>query len=149
MEQTNKNNLTLGLAGEHLVCFDLMMSGYKAFLTSQDCSYDICLEYKNKIKRVQVKSTRSVKAVTQRKYNTSGYIWNVRRAGKGGIRNYKDTDFDILALVALDIRKIAYFIPTDIGYSTIIIREKNCSDGCRRGYFFEDYPITKIIGANK
>jgi site-specific DNA-methyltransferase (adenine-specific) len=57
---------------------------------------------------VQVKSTRAPKAVPQRTDYVPAYQFAVRRSGKGGQRRYTDDAFDLLALVALDVRRIAY-----------------------------------------
>jgi hypothetical protein len=40
--------LELGLAGEHLVCADLLGKRYRAFRTEQNCPYDVAMEYNNK-----------------------------------------------------------------------------------------------------
>ena len=58
--------------------------------------------------RVQVKATRGAKRLPARGAVGMGYLFQVRRAGKGGRRQYADNEFDIIALVAMDIRVIAY-----------------------------------------
>lgn len=104
----NMSDLDIGTAGEYLVCADLILSGYRAFLTSQTCPYDVAVEVDGKLIRVQVKTTRGKRPIPQRVKHTPAYLFHVRRCGKGGRKNYDENDFDVLALVALDIRKIAY-----------------------------------------
>ena len=38
-------DLAAGIAAEHLVCADLLLSGYRAFLADQNCPYDVAVEY--------------------------------------------------------------------------------------------------------
>jgi hypothetical protein len=101
-------DLEIGKAAEHLVVADLIISGYRAYLTEQGLPYDVVVDHEGKLYRVQVKATRAPNLMPQRKGHTSGYLFQVRRAGKGGRRVYADDAFDLLALVALDVRIIAY-----------------------------------------
>jgi len=101
-------DLAAGIAGEHLVCADLLLAGYRAFLTDQNCPYDVAVEVDGSLVRIQVKTTRCPRTIPQRVQHVAGYIWHVRRAGKRGQRTYSDGEFDMLALVALDTREIAY-----------------------------------------
>lgn len=105
-------DLAAGAAGEHLVCADLLLQGYRAFLADQNCPYDVAVDVGGKLIRIQVKATRGARAIPQRVGHFPGYMWNVRRAGKAGRRVYGVDDFDLLALVALDLRRIAYIGPS-------------------------------------
>ena len=78
-------DLAAGAAGEHLVCADLLMQGYRAFLADQNCPYDVAVDVGDRLIRVQVKATRAPKAVPQRVGHFPAYQWHVRRAGKGGV----------------------------------------------------------------
>lgn len=102
------DDLAAGIAGEHIVCADLLLAGRRAFLTDQNCPYDVAVEVDARLIRVQVKTTRGPRAIPQRKQHVAGYVWQVRRAGKAGRRTYADDAFDVAALVALDTREIAY-----------------------------------------
>lgn len=104
----NVSDLALGVAGEHLVCADLLLQGYNAFRTDQNCPYDVALEVGGRLVRVQVKTTRKERPVPQRANHTPAYLFHIRRCGKEGKRRYGDNDFDVMALVAIDIGKIAY-----------------------------------------
>jgi len=101
-------DLEIGKAAEHLVVADLILSGYRAYLTEQGLPYDVVIDYEGRLYRVQVKATRYAKRMPARGAVGMGYLYNVRRAGKGGRRKYPDDEFDFVALVALDIRIIAY-----------------------------------------
>ena len=100
--------LEIGKAAEYLVCADLILKGYRAFLTDQGLPYDIVLDHNNKFYRIQVKGTMRPRPVPDRPGSAYSYFFNTRRAGKRGTRTIKDSTFDILALVALDIKVIAY-----------------------------------------
>lgn len=104
----NTTDLIIGIAGEHLVCADLLAQGYAAFMASQNCPYDVAVQVGNKLIRVQVKTAKSAKPFLQkRQQHIVGYTWWVRQ-GKGGRRSYQDDAFDVIALVGLDTKQIAY-----------------------------------------
>jgi hypothetical protein len=134
------DDLSAGIAAEHLVCADLLLGGFRAFLTDQNCPYDLAVEVDKKLVRVQVKSTRRYRAIPQRAAYTPAYIWNVKRAGKAGRRSYGSDEFDMLALVALDIRKIAY-LPASTPSQTIVVAPPGASSGKQ----FTDYPFTRAL----
>jgi hypothetical protein len=102
------SDLEVGKAAEHLVVADLILSGYRAYLTEQGLPYDLVIDHGNRLYRVQVKASRCAKRMPQRAMNTPGYLYHVRRAGKGGRRRYGDDEFDLLALVGMVIRVVAY-----------------------------------------
>ena len=102
------NDLQIGKVGEYLVCADLILKGYIAFLSEQGLHYDVVLAVKNKLYKVQVKTTRKPIPVPQRKKRTEKYCINIRRCGKGGRKFYKKGDVDIFAIVAVDTKTIGY-----------------------------------------
>ena len=52
-------DLAAGTAAEHLVCADLLLQGYVAYLTDQNAAYDIVADKDGHLIRVQVKATRA------------------------------------------------------------------------------------------
>jgi len=96
--------LQIGKAGEHLVCFDLILQGHSAFLADQGLPYDVLVEHNGKLQKIQVRSTS--------KKNNYGKAKNVyrfgTRRGKGTISRVRKAEVDFYAFVALDIMKIAY-----------------------------------------
>jgi hypothetical protein len=66
------------------------------------------IDDEGRLYRVQVKATREAKKVPAPGALGVGYLYNVRKAGKGRKRVYADDEFEIIALVAIDIRVIAY-----------------------------------------
>ena len=44
----NNNDLMIGVAGEHLVCFDLIAKGFTAFMTEQGLPYDLIADINGK-----------------------------------------------------------------------------------------------------
>ena len=141
-------DLAAGAAGEHLVCADLLLQGYRAFLSDQNCPYDVAVDVGGRLVRIQVKSTRQAKAVPQRVGHHPAYMWHVRRAGKGGARNYDDGEFDLLALVALDCRRIAYLPPSQQAQTVHIRPHDNPSppaNGGKVGKTFPQFPFSAAV----
>lgn len=135
-------DLAAGTAAEHLVCADLLLDGWRAFLADQNCPYDVAVELNGRLVRVQVKATRQQRSIPQRAIHTPAYMWHVRRAGKGGRRVYGADEFDLLALVALDIRRIAY-LPPSAHKQTVHIRPP----GSHGGKQFDDFPFRSALEA--
>lgn len=133
-------DLAAGTAAEHIVCADLLLGGWRAFMADQLCPYDIAVEIDGRLIRVQVKATRAPRAIPQRREHIPAYMWHVRRAGKGGARVYGADEFDLLALVALDIRRIAY-LPPSRHRQTVHIRPP----GAPGGRHFDDFPFTRAL----
>lgn len=102
-------DLQIGKAGEYLVCADLILNGYVAFLSEQGLPFDIVLDYNNKLYKVQVKTTRNAKNILQRSSNIPAYIYHIGTNGnKQKRKKYEIGNVDIFALVALDSKRIAY-----------------------------------------
>jgi hypothetical protein len=116
------DDLELGKAAEHLVCADLILSGYRAFLSDQGLPYDVLVDVAGRFVRIQVKATRGPKNPDPRTRASKGYFFHLRRAGKRGRRPYPADAFDIYALVAMDRRAIAYLTPADCRFQTIALR---------------------------
>ena len=96
--------LQLGKAGEHLVCADLILQGYGAHLTDKCAPFDIVMEKKGSLYRIEVKSTLKTISTKQSKN-----IYRVRlRHGKGGKERLTENHAEYFAFIALDINKIAY-----------------------------------------
>jgi len=110
MIRTPESALSFGKAAEHLVCADLLVNGYTAFLTDQGMPYDVVVDLGHRLIRVQVKSTwRSKNANSRGKVPNDVYAFHARRRGKSGSRRLGNEDCDVIAFVALDIKTIAYF----------------------------------------
>lgn len=103
--------LQLGKAGEHLVCYDLILHGHNAFLADQGLPYDVLVDINGKLKKIQVKST--TKLIDTKTRAKRVYRFGLR---KGNINNFSrliKIEVDYIACVALDIKTIAY-IPINI-----------------------------------
>jgi hypothetical protein len=132
--------MEVGRAGEYLVMADLLLNGWVAYPTSQGVPYDIAVDIGQRVIRVQVKSTKMPKTPDSLNRGSPLYVFHTRRAGKGGRRRYGNDDFDVLALVALDRRLIAYYALADSRNDCIAIRVPGVRYGeggvkCR---YFED-----------
>jgi hypothetical protein len=127
-------DLELGKAAEHLVCADLILQGYRAFLSDQGLPYDVLVDVGERFVRIQVKATRGPKNPDPRTRASKGYFFHLRRAGKRGRRRYPADAFDIYALVAMDRRIIAYLTHADCRFQTIALRvpEQSYRQRCGR-----------------
>lgn len=134
------SDLDVGTAGEHLVCADLLLAGFRAFRADQNCPYDVAVDLGGRLVRLQVKSTREPRPIGQRQEPILAYHFHVRRAGKGGRRRYGADDFDLLALVGLDVRQVAYMPPSQTR-TLIHIRPP----GAELGKQFADYPFARAL----
>ncbi len=74
MKKINESisDLEVGKAAEHLVVADLILSGYRAYLTDQGLPYDVVVDVGGRLYRVQVKATRGLRPVPQRAAFTPG-----------------------------------------------------------------------------
>ena len=143
------SDLELGKAAEHLVCADLILKGFRAYLTDQGIPYDVVVDLNGKLIRIQVKATAGPRAIPQRKMFTPSYLWHVRRAGKKGRRRYGSADFDLLALVAVDIQKIAYLKVDEGVKTTVHLRPPHSPITSRNKILknIDQYPFSEAINA--
>lgn len=106
--------LELGKAAEHFVCADLILQGFRAYLSDQGLPYDIVIDFNGRLIRVQVKAACYPKNVNVKgRHERIAYTFHVRRRGKNGQSRLSNDDCDIVALVALDTRQTAY-LPIEI-----------------------------------
>ena len=124
--------LNIGTAGEHLVVVDLLLKNVPAFLTGQGMPYDVVADWKGRLLKIQVKTTIQKRLIKQRANPI--YFFHIKRTGKDGKNNYKIGDFDIFALVALDIRTV-FYLPFNslIKSSSICIRDRDIDYSGNRG----------------
>ena len=89
------SELQVGKAGEYLVCCDLVMKGFVAFLSEQGLPYDVLLDNGSKLLKIQVKTCSGPRTIPQRATDTKAYIFNIKRHGKNNVQRYKDNEVDI------------------------------------------------------
>lgn len=121
MEVSVNSDLMIGVAGEHLVCFDLITRGFTCFMTEQGLPYDVIADINGKLVKVQVKTTRTHSETPQRKNHYPAYLFNVRRCGKGGRKLYEENDVDLFAVVCVETRQVGY-VSADRMPSTLSVR---------------------------
>jgi len=119
--------LQIGIAGEHLVCADLLTKGYNAYLSDQGLPYDVVVDIGGKLYKIQVKTTSKPRAVPQRKKYTPAYLFWIKRKGKNGNKVYKEGDYDFMALVALD-KKIVGYVPFNNVKGTMHLNEEKLTN---------------------
>jgi hypothetical protein len=74
-------------------------------------------------------------------------MFHVRRAGKGAKRIIAAGEFDLLALVALDIRTVAYLAMSEKIFQTIHLRVPGPPSlhANKRRDNFDAYPIERVL----
>lgn len=113
--------ISQGRAAEHLVVADLLMHGVGAFLTAEGAPYDVIVEHEHThLDRIQVKSAATFQTI---KGGREGYRFNTVTGRKDKREPLNRGACDIVALVAMDTREIAYLLVEEIGgASTVIYR---------------------------
>ena len=138
----------VGEAGEHFVCFDILRSGYDAWLASYRLAYDVVIDVKSRLIRVQVKSTTHKHLINSPDW--PGYRFHSRSCRRQRKRKeYYLSEFDVLALVAIDVNRVAYIANCDAQRSYVFREDQRA--GIRKCHKFEDYPLDaalKRIGVN-
>ena len=107
--------LQLGKGGEHLVCADLIFQGYNAFLADQGLPFDIIVEIKGRLLKIQVKT--STRLVKYGKYSTGPTYPFMTRKGsmrKSTGRVTMINELDYFAFVVVPTRQIAYMSMEDL-----------------------------------
>lgn len=110
-----KDTTAQGAAAVHIVCADLLLSGYRAYVAAEGLHYDVVLDVGARLFRVQVKSTRYQRKRKQRPGCPLAYQFLTNRGhrpdipgGKSSPKRYDASHADIIACVAIDLRAVAY-----------------------------------------
>lgn len=118
---TAENALEIGKAAEHLVVADLILQGYRCYLSDQGLPYDMIVDVSGHLIRVQCKACCFAKNVSSNgRAPRNAYSWNVRKRGKFKDKRLTGEHCDVVALVALDVRMIGYLRVEECG-STVQI----------------------------
>jgi hypothetical protein len=125
----------IGVAGQFLTCADLLSKGLIAYPACEGLPYDIVLDRKDLILRVQVKTCKFPRQPGINKELGGWYSYNlVGSSGKKSKNNlktsarYKSDEVDIFALVALDIRQVGYILRWDTNRTNYRFCDDNISD---------------------
>src|SRR5690242_8032614 len=108
------DDLQCGKAGEYLVCADLIIKGFVAYPSEQGLPYDVVMDFNGRLLKVQVKTTRGLRQLAQRKNPIRAYQFNIRRRGKLNRQKTNKDSCHIFALVALDTKQIGYIANKDV-----------------------------------
>lgn len=144
-EFNSENMLELGKAGEHLVCANLILSGYKAYLSDQGLPYDVIVDINNKLLRIQVKTTLQSTFIPQRRQNYKSYKFHCRRCGKGGRREYSNDELDIVAFVCVKDNLIGYLNIKDVRTTMYFRTKQQKYFSAKQGIYLEDLSFDKVI----
>jgi len=112
-----KDTIGPATASAHIVCADLILAGHRAMLASEGLPYDVVLDTGDRLYRIQVKCTsKAVHRYGRRPGLGLLYCFLTTRnhrpeihGAKADVRQYDESEIDILACVALDIKIVAYF----------------------------------------
>lgn len=140
----------IGQAAEHLVCADLLLTGWTAYLAGPGVPYDIMVDTGSAHLRVQVKSTLVAKTpAVQRRVTPAYFFHSAGSTRKHGKRIYGKDEIDIFALVALDRRLIAYFAACELPRQQVVLRVPGLSYGPsgKIARDFEGATFSRAIGA--
>jgi len=141
--------MAVGKAAEHLVCADLLLSGYRAFLSDEGLPYDVLVETGERIMRVQVKATRQPRNANAKGRNPNNvYVFNVRCRGNRGRQRLSNDHCDIVALVALDTRQVAYLAVGEVATTVSLYPSGHQFAGAykRNRYLrIDELPIEKAL----
>lgn len=148
-QSSPRESLTIwhGSGGEYLVMADLILSGYRVTQAHSGSAYDLLVELDGpRFIRIQVKSTGS-ETTTRPGTKKLFYRWELRRGNNRNTpRHYANSEYEIVALVATDIREIAYIPKTQIPISNIKLRSPSADmdPQCVRGRI-NDYPFSQAL----
>lgn len=109
--------LQVGKAAEHLVCCELILRGFNAFLADAGLPYDVLVETVHGVLRVQVKASLTPYRYERKGGSRIGRVVDGYRFGLRRGRGFKRIDaasVDVFAFVALDSRRIAYLRTSEL-----------------------------------
>jgi len=113
--QLNDNQI-IGLAGQYLTCADLIIKGFIAYPAAEGLPYDVVLDGKDCLLKVQVKTCWQASSRLNEPAINKVYTYNFQHGrGKYVKGRYGKDEVDIFALVALDVRKVGYIKLEDAG----------------------------------
>ncbi len=116
--------IPIGKIGELLVCADLLMKGFNAFLVSDSASpFDIIVSVCEKLLKVQVKTTvkETIHYSKDRELSIPTFVFKTGVCGWEGLKKQTNKNVDIYALVVLSTKSIAY-VPFDKMRSNVSLR---------------------------
>ena len=94
----------IGECGVALTIYCLRNMGLNAYEVGDACHYDVLVDVRSGVLRVQVKSTsKSDGSGTYRFNHTKGH-----RSTQLGVRAYDGGDYDVLALAALSVKRVVF-----------------------------------------
>ena len=100
-----RDAMQVGQAGEHLVCFDLLLQGLRVSVSAAGLPYDIIAGDEERLYRVQVKTT----AALPRDIGKTRLVYRFgMRHAKGARKRYEADSVDVFAFAFLDRRLVAY-----------------------------------------
>ena len=119
------------------MCVDLIVQGYRAYLAEPSAPYDVVLDTGTRLLRVQVKTTSA------RSCGNPFYKFEMRRRrGQGRRIGYGENDYDLIALVALDIKRVAYQLKA--AQTRLVYLTKNIRGG-PPGTTFDDLTLERVL----
>lgn len=134
------DDLQAGKAGEYLVCADLILQGFVAYPSEQGLPYDVVMDYNGRLIKVQVKATRGLRAVANRKIPIRAYQFNVKRRGKKNSKEHTKDSCHLFALVALDTKEIGYLPNCNVRQTM------NFRPSANRGIYKDENTNRKVTG---
>lgn len=72
------------------------------------------MDYNGKLLKIQVKTTRGLRNVLQRKNPIKAYQFNIKRCGKRNKQLHTEHSTDLFALVSLDTKQVGFMLNKDV-----------------------------------
>lgn len=107
-----------GNAAELIACADIILAGHRAYQAAQGLPYDVVADIDGRLIRVGVKSAYRVTTRPEREGGRRCYQFAIHRSARNRTNpsgRYTGMDFEVCALVALDIRQVIY-LPARAGF---------------------------------
>lgn len=124
---------------------DLNKQGYVAFLAGAGLSYDVVVEIESKLYKVQVKSTAAPRRLNDT-YRNPSYLFRIDKKHKKE-KKYQKSDYDLLALVAVDIGAVAYltFDQAENKAAIQLRASKKSNPWTKKQKCIHDHPLSEAI----
>jgi hypothetical protein len=105
-----RDHFRVAKAGEYLTAFELTARGFDVSIAAEGLSYDLLAQIANRLLRVQVKT--AARPVWDQRYVFQTQLGSHK--GPHRSRVYAGDDIDLFALVALDLKRVAFISRKDV-----------------------------------
>jgi hypothetical protein len=105
-----RDHFRIAKAGEYLTAFELTARGFDVSIAAEGLPYDLLAQIANRVLRVQVKT--AARPVWDERYVFDTKLGSHK--GPNRSRVYDGADIDLFALVALNLKRVAFISRQDV-----------------------------------